>query len=288
MQPENRPWTLIHAGEDERPFMQGLLDAARWQHRHLDWLQPLQLLGRRPFTLAMDEGLPVACLACPPEPPGVAWIRLFAVASGYQLQGSWEHLWTAVQAEAVDLGISQAAALCIPPWLPDMLTTSGFEAADSVDFLSWDPQPTPATPANAARMVRPLLPTDLTDVLHVDNQAFQPIWRHSLEALSAALAQSAFATVLTEDRKVVGYQISTASAHGGHLARLAVLPSYQGQGLATALVIGVLNHFRDRGYPRVTVNTQGRNDRSHALYRRLGFEATGQSFPVYLKSLRNG
>lgn len=288
MQPAKRNWTLRSADSADRDFVQGLLDSARWQHRHLDWLQPLQLLGRRPFTLAMDEGLPVACLACPPEPPGVAWIRLFAVASGYQLAPSWDKLWRSTEAEAAAAGATVAAALCIPGWLPNLLTSSGFNPTDSVDFLSWSPRPlaNDELPDGVSR--RPLLPTDLTAVLRVDNLAFELIWRHSLEALSAALAQSSYSTVLIKDDAIVAYQISTASAHGGHLARLAVLPSHQGEGLATALVADVLRHFRDRGYPRVTVNTQGNNRRSHALYRRLGFEPSGQSFPVFIREIAGG
>lgn len=233
----------------------------------------------------MDEGLPVACLACPPEPPGVAWIRLFAVASGYQLAPCWDVLWRSTEEEAIKAGVSQAAALCIQTWLSGLLTASGFDRTDSVDFLSWAPRPLPDVQVPDDVTFRTLLPTDLTTVVQVDNLAFEPIWHHSLEAVSAALAQSSYSTVLIVDGSVIAYQISTASAHGGHLARLAVLPSHQGKGLATALVIDVLRHFRDRGYPRVTVNTQGNNQRSHRLYQKLGFEATGQSFPVYLKQL---
>jgi ribosomal protein S18 acetylase RimI-like enzyme len=285
MHPADREWTLRPAVGGDPDFIQGLLDSARWQHRHLDWLLPLQLLGRRPFTLAMDQGLPVACLACPPEPPGVTWVRLFALASGYQLAASWEILWRSAEAEAIKVGARYAAALCLQAWLPDLLVDSGFAQTDSVDFLSWAPGSVPNAELPDGVTRRTLLPTDLTTVLNVDNRAFEPIWRHSLEALSAALAQSTYSTVVVTHGSVIGYQISTASSHGGHLARLAVLPSHQGRGLATALVVDVLRHFRDRGLPRVTVNTQGKNQDSHALYGKLGFEPTGQSFPVYLKNL---
>jgi ribosomal protein S18 acetylase RimI-like enzyme len=285
MKPTERDWTIDSAGPEEVAFVQGLLDSARWQHRHLDWLQPLELIGRTPFALAMDEGLPVACLACPPDPPGVAWIRLFALASGYDLQSSWAFLWDAIQPQALDAGATQVAALCLPEWLPALLTSSGFAEVDSVEFMAWTPGELPAPPALEGIERRALLPTDLAAVLQVDNEAFDPIWRHSLEALNKALTQAAYATILLDGSSVIGYQISTASAHGGHLARLAVLPSRQGMGAATALLIDALTHFRNRGLPRVTVNTQGNNQPSHALYRKVGFEATGQAFPIYQRSL---
>ncbi len=146
--------------------------------------------------------------------------------------------------------------------------------------MAWEtdlPEETPESPVE----LRSLAPSDVEAVAAVDHRAFQPIWRHSVEALHLALEQSTYARVASIDGEIVGYQICTATAFGAHLARLAVDPAAQHQGLGKILVTDVLRTFSERGYGRVTVNTQADNLSSQALYKHLGFEETGQVFPVF-------
>jgi ribosomal protein S18 acetylase RimI-like enzyme len=91
--------------------------------------------------------------------------------------------------------------------------------------------------------------------------------------LELAMASADYLTVAELDGQIVGYQLTTASAGGGHLGRLAVLPNCQGRGLGTAL--------EGQGAQQVTVNTQDTNMASLSLYQRLGFKLTGEAFPVY-------
>ncbi len=279
MKPIDRAWRVRQVTQKDQDLVDGLLAAARWQHRHLDWAQIEDLLGRQPYLLASEHGLPLALLACPPDPPGVAWIRLFAVASGYEVMSTWELLWERARAALQEMDVKQAAALSIPPWLPEPLESVGFEEIDSVVFLEW----TLARPPEAPELdlaTEPLVEADLPAVAELDRRAFQPLWSHSIKALQLALKEAAYARVTRAGADIIGYQISTSSSHGGHLARLAVEPSEQGRGVATALVIDVLRHFHGLHLPRVTVNTQGSNERGQALYERLGFRPTGQVFPV--------
>jgi ribosomal-protein-alanine N-acetyltransferase len=80
---------------------------------------------------------------------------------------------------------------------------------------------------------------------------------------------------------MIGYQISTASPMGGHLARLAVRPQYQKNGIGYALVKDALDQFKRRGTLRVTVNTQKDNAVSLSLYLKAGFQSVGEEYPVY-------
>jgi ribosomal protein S18 acetylase RimI-like enzyme len=48
-----------------------------------------------------------------------------------------------------------------------------------------------------------------------------------------------------------------------------------------ALVRDTLDQFDRRGALRVTVNTQENNEVSLALYDKLGFRKTGETYPVY-------
>jgi ribosomal-protein-alanine N-acetyltransferase len=107
------------------------------------------------------------------------------------------------------------------------------------------------------------------------------LWQNGRESLAAALRQSIVATGADVDGVLVGYQLTTASALGAHLARLAVDPVFQGRGLGAALVIDLLERLQRRGYDSVTLNTQSDNLRSQELYRRLGFRETGQRYAVF-------
>jgi len=267
------------AGADEQDLVEGLLESASWQHRHLDWAHPADLLGQTPYLLALDEGLPAACLAAPPDPEGVSWLRLFAVASGYELEAVWQDLWPRAAPAAAEAGAGVVAVLCLARWLPSLLTASQFKETDSVIFLEWTaalpPEPQPV------EGLRPIVQADLDQLAALDHRAFEPIWRHSSAALAMALRQSSYATCVTRDDRLVAYQISTGSAFGGHLARLAVDPEWQGQGLAQGVVSDVLRYFAGSRSPRVTVNTQASNQRSLRLYQGLGFEKSEQSFPVF-------
>lgn len=280
MKAHERAWEYAQVQAEDDDSIVGLVDGARWFHQHLDWSTLESLIGRKPFMLATDEGLPVACLAAPPDSSEVAWIRLFAVASGYDLESSWLELWRHLRPRLGRPEGITVAALCLLPWLPGLLEKSGYQQSDAVIHLEL-PIQRPVDTTSLDHQPRVMGESELEEVALVDREAFAPIWRHSLEVLRLAHSQADYSTVIRADSVAIGYQISTVSAHGGHLARLAVLPDWQGQGIATALVLDASNHFFVRGVPRLTVNTQASNRRSQRLYRHLGFQRTGQSFPVY-------
>ncbi len=278
-------WSIRPATRDDRASVMALLETALWRHQHLDWLEPQDLLGEQPFLLAADgEGL-VGCLACTPESPGVAWVRLFAAAAGRPIDRMWDLLWEPVEAAVIERGLALVAALTTAAWLPSLVERSGFEHLHDVVFLEWPGRTSPPSPSPTVGLLRPMSPSDLTAVAQADAAAFAPIWQLSKESLAAAFAQAAAASVIEVDGRAVGYQISTASALGAHLARLAVHPAYQGRGLGTVLVADALRSLVRLGYNRVTVNTQSDNAPSLRLYARLGFRRTGQAFPVYRRVL---
>jgi ribosomal protein S18 acetylase RimI-like enzyme len=80
---------------------------------------------------------------------------------------------------------------------------------------------------------------------------------------------------------IVGYQMSTLNPMGGHLARLAVKPEFQGKGVGYGLVSDMLRQFQRKGALRVTVNTQQDNSASLYLYEKSGFRKTNEIYPVY-------
>jgi len=278
--PKDVHWTMRTVRNQDLALVSCLLNAAAWKHQHLDWLSAMDLVGQQPFLLALEGETPVGCLACPPDLPDVAWLRLFAVAPGFSLTRAWERLWAGALALTRSRGAALAAALPVIDWLPPLLERSGFERRSAVVFLEWRGRtPPPGRPCPA--VIRSMRPADLRAIAAVDQYAFGPLWRLSERSLAAALAQAQVASVAVVDGRLVGYQISTASALGAHLARLAVGPEAQGEGVGRALVIDALHALVQRGFAKVTVNTQTDNAPSLQLYSGLGFLRTEQEYPVY-------
>ena len=268
------------AVEADRSAIADMMSSSRWKHQHLDWADTLGLIGQQPYLTAFDGRRLIAVVAFPPDPPGVAWLRLFAVAQGHSPGAVWARIWTQASVAAAQAGIEDLAALDIGGWLHPILEQSGFHRTTEVIFMEWNGS-SPPDALHEVEGLRKLEERDLPELALIDRRAFGPIWRHSQKVLSLAIQQASLARIVERDGHPVAYQISTASAYGAHLARLAVDPTWQARGIGTDLVIDVLKHFARQGFTRVTLNTQTDNARSLRLYRRLGFSETGQRFPVF-------
>ena len=69
------------ADQFDREQVSSLILLESHVHKHLDWKTPLDWLGRTPFMVLQEGGRLSAALACPPDPPSIAWLRLFVFAS---------------------------------------------------------------------------------------------------------------------------------------------------------------------------------------------------------------
>jgi ribosomal protein S18 acetylase RimI-like enzyme len=257
-------------------------------HRHLDWRPPLEWIGSPPYLAREAMGRLQAALACPPDPPHVAWIRLFAASGAAPVERAWDDLWLQALAQ---LRQSPQQAICsaaipLQGWFRGLLEKSGFSCLHKVVVLAWNDGRLPApTPAEGRWTIRAMTPHDLDGVEQVDIAAFGELWRNSPPSLEIAYRTSAVATVAEADGRIAGYQISTPTPAGGHLARLAVAPEVQGRGMGYWLLYDMLQAFERRGVHSVTVNTQHDNLTSLALYQKAGFKRTGEEYPVYWQSL---
>jgi ribosomal protein S18 acetylase RimI-like enzyme len=262
----------------------GLLSRAHWRHFHLDWRDPLDLLAQEPNLLAFSGDRLVAHFASPPDPDRTAWVRSFCVDASRTPLAAWRPLWAEAAASCLALMVGRVASLLSGEWMRPLLAEAGFHETNAVVFFEWrggDLAPQPTGPGR----VRSLRPADLPEVVQVDGRAFAPLWRNSLDSLSAALSQAIVATGVEVDGRLAAYQLTTASPFGAHLARLAVDPDFQRMGLGTTLVIDLIQQLGRRGFDTVTLNTQADNLRSQDLYRGLGFRETGQRYPVFETTL---
>lgn len=279
-------YSIRKVASSDRPRLANLLHFGAYIHQHLDWKQPLDWIGSQPYLLLEKKGSILATLACPPDLPDITWIRLFAVKTPISVEYAWRLLWVAASEELSQLSEMKVAVISLQGWFNDLLESNGFEHTDNVIVLMWDKTPI-VQPAVTDINIRLMETKDLQRIELIDNQAFTDIWKNSLEALELAYKQSSLATVAENGDEIVGYQFSTFSAMGAHLARLAVKPEMQRRGIGYLLVHQVLSHFKKLGITHVTVNTQQNNSASLALYTRAGFHLTGESYRVYQYILKN-
>lgn len=254
-------------------------------HRHLDWHAPLEWLGSPFYWVVEENGRIVAVLACPEDPPGVAWVRLFAHSRQLPLDDAWTVLWRTAQKSIGRQGGATLALIAMQQWLTDLLQRNDFTHHQDIIMLEWKDNEIPEILPFDGVKVRRMQAEDLLAVAELDASAFMPLWQNPLPALEKALPQATSATVAEDARGLVGYQISTVNPFGAHLARLAVRPDAQQRGLGSLIVTDLIQRLNRKRVARLTVNTQSDNLASLALYKKMGFVLTGENFPVYTFSV---
>ncbi|MCZ6528816.1 MAG: GNAT family N-acetyltransferase [Chloroflexi bacterium] len=272
---------LRQASPEDRVVIEDLVASAPWSHVHLDWLDPTSLTEKEPFILATVGKTAAGTLGCPPDLPGVAWVRTFAVAEGYDVQEMWEVLWTEGVSRLLKLNVGRVGALALEDWLERLVLEAGFERTNSVIFYEIGLEPGAGASRDTPRQLRSIRSADLQAILELDRRAFEPMWQLSGDSLAEAITQASSASLIEDQGEVLGYQITTSSPFGAHLARLAVQPSHQREGLGTALVNDAIESIQQIGLGQLSVNTQEKNTSSRRLYEKLGFRTTGKEFPVF-------
>ncbi|MEZ5341145.1 MAG: GNAT family N-acetyltransferase [Acidimicrobiales bacterium] len=157
-----------------------------------------------------------------------------------------------------------AAYDCVP------FVRAGFELYERLHLLSRRldlPPPAPTMRTKSGRRWH------LDTVLDIDQRAFEAFWRFDVVALNEArhATPTSRYRVLALEGTIVGYHVTGKAGTRGYLQRLAVDPSYAGQGIGTELVFDSLSWLHQHRVAEALVNTQERNTRALALYERHGF-----------------
>jgi ribosomal protein S18 acetylase RimI-like enzyme len=262
-------------------------------HLHLDWysldrwLRDPELIAAVRSQKDSAQAFLAAALqpTSSPDEPKAAWLRFVIPPPSDSHPRDIDNLWSNLRSKLLAAGLATLSLLEIDDWVAGYAQHWGFVQTNSViTFRSADPIPLTSPPNENVR-IRDSKRADLPGICQVDWAAFDPIWRYDRNALLAASEQSSTCTVLEYKGKIAGYQMSTRYTDSGHLARLAISPSLQGQGLGALLLDQVIYHFRRRRISVVTVNTQQDNLYSQRLYGRYGFEFTGHTVPVWTLNL---
>jgi ribosomal protein S18 acetylase RimI-like enzyme len=250
-------------------------------HRHLDYRPPLDWINQQPFLILERNHEIIAALAAPPDPVNISWIRLFVTSQQSSPEKSWNILWPKVQ----EILLSQpkfqvVGAIPIYRWFELLLARSGFSETTRIVMLNWEGTQPIHQVTKPSLHIRSMSTGDLDKVQEIDTTAFSPLWRNSTNCLEFAFHQSIISTIAEYQDQPIGYLISTPTGIGVHLARLAVLHQYQGMGFGYALLYNLLMQMSQSEGRVVTVNTQMDNQASLSLYRKAGFQLTGENYPI--------
>ena len=272
---------IVRATPEDFDRLANFLNVKNTIYRHLDWFGVLDWLGEQAFLIEQIEDDIQAFICATPENEETAWLRAFGVKKDLNLTPSWGKLLEVAIDILREKKVKRLAGLGLHPWFESLLSNANFINLQNVVVLEWKNK-FPTIPSNDGKIkIRMMTSEDLPTVEHIDQCAFPSLWQNSLAGLTKAFELQGISTVAFYNDTIVGYQISTTMTIYGHLARLAVLPEYQRQGVAYALVYDLLEKFKERGLWRVTVNTQSNNTPSLKLYKKFGFDITGEEIPTY-------
>jgi GNAT superfamily N-acetyltransferase len=276
-----------------------LLRDAPARHVHVDWHVPADWLGTAGFAVCVDpdgaarpatrllgnlfERPPrlKGCLAIAADPLPAAWVRAAAADSRDPIP-VLSALMQFVIAGLREEPISQIGWLLTEAWPAEWLVALGFRHLIQIETHVKEPLDETPVAVVPGLQIRPVQSEEMGVLAEIEEAAFEPLWRHSAASLALAWQQAGSFDVAVLDGQIVGFQFSTRSPRGAHLARMTVHPAYQGHGIGAALLAEAITQYRAEGLWRVTLNTQVDNLASKRLYGRFGFRPSGEEFPVWV------
>ena len=169
-------------------------------------------------------------------------------------------------------------------WLRDVLLPRGFRpyrllyAYDKFDFAI-------PTQGNQLVKLRPVETADIPALLAIEEVCFDEFWRYDAISFADIAATHPYFVVAELDGKVIGYQFNALDGEFGYLVRIAVHPSFNGQGIGARLMAEAIRFFKQANVLRIMLNTQDDNIHAHHLYEWFGFVRISQVGFVLRKNL---
>lgn len=126
---------------------------------------------------------------------------------------------------------------------------------------------------------RKMVPEDADAVAEVEQQCFSVPWSRESFWQEAQNEQASYTLVTDEAdgaERVVGYAGCWFVLDEAQIMNVAVIPAYQGRGIAHRLMETVMREARERGAERMTLEVRPSNAPALALYRDCGFKSAGR------------
>ena len=259
-------------------------------HFNLDWWSFDQWLhDDRPsgaIWLAFDQQELIGLLAGPYEQSPVVWLRAMAIANGHPAAPVFAALLTRARSVWRAYGAEQVAVLAHPAWVGDLALRENFTPYNEIVTMRKSDRGVPDLARTRVANIRPARPDDIPAIAENDRASFDTVWQHSAASLAHILRHVAHFVVAELGDRVVGHAFSDIYGGHGHLIRLVVDPAYQRRGIGEQLLRESLLYQQEvEAYP-FTLNTQIDNASSQALYRRYGYQLTGEPVRVMHYALR--
>ncbi|WP_423224887.1 GNAT family N-acetyltransferase [Candidatus Amarolinea aalborgensis] len=230
-------------------------------------------------------GFLLTSLLAQPTLPGET-LNAWATLRGCALLGGWRAdeglpaLWEPVAAALRSRRVQAVVHIAAAEWLHAPLQRLGFQISDTLEVLQRGVGIDHASDGVGPATLRSARPDEILALQAVDSAAFAPPWRATAADLTGLLVMSSHAIVAEMEGQVMGYAVSDVRGEFGVLARLAVLPAAQGQGLGRQLLTDALRFCRRSGARSVSLNTKASNQASQRLYAQHGFRLLGKRTPV--------
>jgi ribosomal-protein-alanine N-acetyltransferase len=123
-------------------------------------------------------------------------------------------------------------------------------------------------------LIRPLDESDLDAVMEIEAESFVQPWSRSLFTEEITQATRRYLIAL-EGETVCGYGGMMLVGEDAHLVTLAVAPGHRKLGVASRLMVDLVESARDHGVRHLTLEVRESNEAALELYRKFGFEPAG-------------
>ena len=263
--------------------IQALLERATYRLPHL-WRWQDHLTDE-PFVVIERRGIIVGVFFAWPDASPVAWVRTAALDASLTASDWIDLALPPTSSGLRQRGVQTLAWMDYDGWASALLPLRGFRRFEVVATMDCT-QRAVTEPENAADVrLRPASVVDVLAIMRLDRAAFSPHWWYSASTLRRQFAASSHFVVAEKAGSLLGYVAGETHLPRSHLNRIAVHPGYQGRGMGALLLHDALCAFWRQGSERVTLNTQIDNRRALRLYRRFGFESTGDTVTCWTLSL---
>ena len=116
--------------------------------------------------------------------------------------------------------------------------------------------------------------THVAQIAELEKLCFSEPW--SEKSVASELDNSlAFWLVAEDEGRVAGYIGSQTVMDETDMMNVAVHPDYRKQGIATALIVGLVEELRKMGSHSLTLEVRASNDNAIRVYQRLDFQQVG-------------
>ena len=278
------PYTLLDVSPDHLPVLDRFLYEAEYSLIHVEHGRIADML-RRQEVFALSLGDELACvIGVAIGPQTVAHIRVFALHHTISAKEALNLLLPSMSESLSARGVTTVAFTGLDEWLLAGLEGSGFRLAHHIMTMQKTDFKVPSQ-GNLSIAVRPVRDQDLSALVGIDEQVFDPLWRNTTESLSQQQSESPWFYVAEHNWTVIAYQNVSLIGRHGHITRIAVHPHYQRKQVGARLLAEGIAYLERKQVFGITLNTQQENAPARRLYEWFGFQELGREAQVMVLEL---